>query len=746
MPYHACSHTRVVNRTISRGTRKLISVGFACVASSLRLIAQQQNPVKEEETLTLNPFTVSAKQDKGYRASNSVTGSKVETPIMDIPMAIQAFTEDFIKDVNPSDLYDLARFSPGVTSQEPGFTAGNTALSIRGFPTGTNPLRNGTAGPTTVDVANTQRVEIVKGPASFLYGALSPGGIVNIITKRPLGYDRVSFSQEVGSYGYKRSLLDVSGHAAEGVTFRLVGMYQDDIKYWDVNEVRSSDLAASVNWRILPTLEVTLDYEQYTKHEDGPVSLLPTISLGGIFQGFHDLPDSFNYTIPTDFRDTESKNLGVEANLKLGSHWVVRGNYGYNHVDNVFRAAGGGAIPGNPAVIPATASFPEIPAMYAFNRRYNETGRTHNDYTYQADLVGNYKWSGGSARIIGGYQYTKNSVRNPNRQVDAAKWPRPWDLRNPATWDRSITFAETDYIWIGDNMGRGTTEAYYGGVTFGFFNDRLLALAGSRHTENAFQTVNQLTKVAQPKFVSSANSPQLGLLYKLTSSVNAYASYSKSFVPNNTMLRINQVPVTQAVPTIGEGYEAGFKTELFDKKMSATLSVYEITNTNIIQTLVSNTLQSDFQSGENRSRGVEFDVSYTANEHLQLYASYAYTDAIITSNPSNVAFEGLRLLGSSKHLANVWARYDFGAGNLKNWYVAGGASYAGPRTADLRNPNFKLDSYVLVSALVGYQFKAWNKDWNAEVSAKNLLGEEYTPYINARGRPRTLQCSLSTRF
>ncbi len=710
------------------------------------LLSAQSKDQSGDQVLVLNPFVVSSTIDKGYRASNSVTGSKVDTPMKDTPMAIQVFTEDFIKDVKPTDIYDIVRFSPGVTSQDGGFTAGNTGLSIRGFPTSTNPLRNGTAGPTVIDAANTQRVEIVKGPASFLYGALTPGGIVNVITKRPLSYDRVSFSQDVGSYGFRRSQLDVSAHAGKDVGIRLVGMYQDDIKYWDSNSVTSSDLAASVNWRLLPTLEVTVDYEQYTKNEDGPVSLKPTISIGGIFQGFEDLPDSFNYTIPTDFRDTDAKNLDVEANLKLGEHWGLRGNFGYNRLFNVFRAAGGGAIPGNPAVIPATANFPEIPAMYAFNRRYNETGRTHADYTYQADAVGNYKWNGVSARIIAGYQFTRNSLRQPNRQVDASKWPRPWDLRNPATWDRTITFNDADYVLGGDQIGRGTTEAYYGGVTFGLFDEKLLALAGTRHTENAFQTLNLLTNVAQPKFASTANSPQLGLLYKLTPALNVYASYSKSFVPNNTMLRINQVPVSQAVPTYGEGYEAGFKAELFDKKVSTTLSIYQITNSNIIQTLISNTLQSDFQSGENRSRGVEFDASYAATKQLQLYVSYAYTDAIITDNPSNPAFEGLHLLGSSKHTASAWARYDFSEGKAKGWFLAGGASYTGPRTADLRNPNFELTSYVLVSANIGYQFKAWAKNWSVELAGKNLLGEEYTPYINSRGRPRTIQLSVATTF
>ena len=139
------------------------------------------------EAIVLTPFTVSASQDKGYRASNSVSGSRIDTPIKDLPFALQAFTSEFITDLNPHDLFDVIRYSPGVTTRNGDFAAGNAGnYAIRGFGTGSNPLRNGFAGPPIVDSVNVARIEVVKGPASFLYGQLAPGGLVNIITKRPL--------------------------------------------------------------------------------------------------------------------------------------------------------------------------------------------------------------------------------------------------------------------------------------------------------------------------------------------------------------------------------------------------------------------------------------------------------------------------------------------------------------------------------------------------------------------------------
>ena len=713
---------------------------LTCVTS----LSAQTAAEPDTETIVLNPFTVSSTAERGYRASNSVSGTRVETRIAEMPMAIQAFTEDFIRDIRPNDIYEIVRFSPGVTSQDPGFTAGNSSLAIRGFVTG-NPLRNGTAGPQNIDPANIQRVEVVKGPASFLYGVLAPGGLVNVITKRPLDKSQAMISQEIGTDEFHRTTLDFTGPVSPDVSYRLVGMFQNDIEYWNPYEAVSSDVAASVKWNATEYLAFTIDYDRYKKNENGPLSLFPTRSVGGVFQNYHALPDNFNYTLGTDFRDTFQENLGLEANLKLGRHWAIRANYAYNQIDAVFRASGGGAVSGT---VPATPTQPAIPAEYAFNRRHNETARHHKDHSYQVDAVGKYNLGQyASLRILGGYQYIKNYVQNTARQVDVTRQPRAWDLRDPSTWVRENPFTEADYAYGGDVRSWGDSEAFYCGVTLGLFDERLIILGGTRNTQTEFVSRNYMTGLPLgPEFMAEQNTPQVGALYKIIDGLNAYVAYSESFVPNNFLLRLDHVPVRQALPTVGRGKEAGFKTELFDQRFSSTLSFFEIENTNIIQTFVSNGLQSDYQSGVTKSRGVELDMNYSPTDALQLYASYAYIDAFVSENPANPIFVGRPQPGSAKNTVSVWARYELPGEALKNWYVAGGATWADRRLADLRNVNFWLDEYTLVSAMIGHRFKFAGKEFNAELSAKNLLGEEYMPFINARGRPRIISLSISTRF
>jgi iron complex outermembrane receptor protein len=145
--------------------------------------------IEELAKVRVSPFDVSSHLDNGYRASNSVSGSRFDAPIRDLPFAIQAFTESFIKDQKPVNIFDVARYSPGVTYRSNDFTEGNANLAIRGFAvSGTagnvQILRDGFHGPSIFDFTNISRVEVVKGPSSFLYGQVAPGGM-SMITKSP---------------------------------------------------------------------------------------------------------------------------------------------------------------------------------------------------------------------------------------------------------------------------------------------------------------------------------------------------------------------------------------------------------------------------------------------------------------------------------------------------------------------------------------------------------------------------------
>jgi outer membrane receptor protein involved in Fe transport len=181
-----------------RLARQLVGWSGLFAATLPPLVAQQTAPEPAGETVVLSPFTVSTEQDRGYVAANSVSATRINTPIKELPFAINAFTEQFITDIGASDLFDIVQYAPGVTGAGRDFTSGNTRYNIRGFDT-SSPQRNGFQGARYVDSVNIQRVEIVKGPAWLLYGTIEPGSVVNYITKRPHGKRAFSFNQQVGT-------------------------------------------------------------------------------------------------------------------------------------------------------------------------------------------------------------------------------------------------------------------------------------------------------------------------------------------------------------------------------------------------------------------------------------------------------------------------------------------------------------------------------------------------------------------
>jgi iron complex outermembrane receptor protein len=171
--------------------KSLIPYLVACAFAGATLSAQTApkpstaaSIPQEENTVVMNPFQVTTSGDIGYKAASSVSGTRIDTPIANLPFAISAFTPEFMSDTNSVSLYDVVKYSTGVSSGARGFNFGSDAFSIRGFTQ--PPQRDGfyesERGNTYVDTVNLERVEIVKGPASLLYGQVSPGGTVNYLS------------------------------------------------------------------------------------------------------------------------------------------------------------------------------------------------------------------------------------------------------------------------------------------------------------------------------------------------------------------------------------------------------------------------------------------------------------------------------------------------------------------------------------------------------------------------------------
>jgi iron complex outermembrane receptor protein len=356
-------------------TKNPVTRPFAVLLScSSLLLAAQTAPAQTastpaDDTLTLPTFAVSTTQDKGYLAANAVSATRIATPIKDLPFAVSAFTNQFIDDIGARDLFDVARYAPGVTSAGREFNAGNSVYIIRGFSQA--PQHDGFAENNAyVDTVAIDRVEVVKGPASLLYGQVAPGGTVNFITKRaePTAFD--TFNLQAGSDSFLRATADINQPlVGDKLLFRLNGAWENGFQNVTPSKSITQVIDPTVTWNLTKQLSLTVNYSWFHRRETPPAVLLPNIDIGTPtsivnaldptkgysapsaalsnsskvqntvssaidssdpgFLSFYPLPRSFNYDSANDVRESTFQTLNAELDAKLGTHWIARANFDY---------------------------------------------------------------------------------------------------------------------------------------------------------------------------------------------------------------------------------------------------------------------------------------------------------------------------------------------------------------------------------------------------------------------------------
>lgn len=734
----------------------------------------------------VSPFDVSSFLDKGYRASNSVSGSRFDTPIRELPFAIQAFTESFIEDQKPVNIFDIARYSPGVTYRSNDFNEGNANLAIRGFAVSATPgnvqvLRDGFHGPSIFDFTNISRVEVVKGPASFLYGQVAPGGIVNIITKSPQRQFAATTSARYGSYGEYRVDADVTGPASETLFYRIATSYDQDMHYWEPYDAHSRNIAPSLLWQPNDRVSVTLKYEDFLKVESPQVMQKPGYGTqAGIVPTPTDpnrsgvdvpgLPNNWNSMSYADFRRSQAKGVSAWLDFKADDHWNLRA--GYSHQDYEVDAL----FSGNLGMANNTTLLQ--------GRRFRGQTYTNEDNTYEAQAVGKYTFGQTSLRLLLGAQYVERrfDVRNGQAPNDPALGSNPtasplplWNLADPSTWNRVVTIPVSALtVSTTSQTTKYADRSIYGGTTWGFFDDRLLVLAGARLTSTTSQLTDHSTNQTQAEITARAVTPQYGVLYKLTPGLSAFASYAESFVPGSQILNNPDGTTKPAAPTQGAGYDIGLKAELFGGRVSGTLAFFDIRNRNVVNDLSVTSSSGavaiyNVQSGEQRSRGVELDTTITVTDNWQAYLSYSYMNARITEfsgrdaeilaqNPSTLdaagqanyknvqRFHNAPLQMSAPHMANLWMRYNFAQGGLRGAYVAGGVNYVRDQTLLPDSPESSRQTYALINAAVGYAWTRHGQKMSLDLMGKNLADEYYRPSQSTRSRPREFVLTFTAGF
>ena len=702
-----------------------------------------QTPAGKSETVQLSEFVVSTSADRGYRASNAVSATRLNIAIKDIPISLTAFTEEFIRDVSPDMMNEIVTYAPGVTKTNASFGGTRDQMNIRGFET--QPLRNGFAGAGLVDPATISRVEVSRGPSSVLYGSLAPGGVINYLVKRPKAERGGDLSLSVGSYDRLGAQLDIWGSIdpSEKIRYRFVAVGDTRKDIYPNYRSEHTLVFPVIQWLPFPDWSITADFERSKTAENSTPLLKPQIRPSNfspaqrVGWSFYPLPKDFSYSNKNDLREQDNTVSSIEVLGKVIG-WDVRGYYNFNQRHVYFLSTGTSDVTNN---LPADASFNYLGRRGRLEGN-NATGEalqleTSRKFTFGSNfvqvLVGGQDLRG----FNNGFQYNRAGGLNPPK----------WDLRDSSTWDRDAYIRLSDLVLSSYNYNNSKTRSYYATAIGNFFQNRLTLLGGYRLNELENFTRNRITNVTTVNPSVKKNSPQFGGMLKITKTIGLYASYSTSFSGQPGTKFVRGVPSGPIEPVEGEGYDAGLKFDFIDGRLSFNAGVFKATNdnfaTNIFEIVpgTSTTLQSTITGRTMESTGAEFEGTYVANQNLQIYASYGYMDASIKKSVVANFPVGTPLSFAPKHSFSFLGKYTFTQGMLKNAHVGSGVQAISEQfySEELGSSvvPFKLDGYALVDFFCGYSWKhRGHLQSSLQLQVKNLFDSDYDPSFFNRYQPR----------
>ena len=720
-------------------------------------------PEAGDDLVLLSPFEVKSGADVGYKAGNSISATRMAVPLRNLPMNVTALTEAFIADQKAYDLYDVVKWAPGV-HQDNVSPQGWIRYNIRGF-TSAAVQRNGFSAFRFVDTTNIARVEVVKGPSSLLYGQINPGGVINYITKKPARTPALTLSASVGDQSYARGTLDATGPVpgtGGKLLYRAIAMRENIQQFHELFEGRKTLVAPSLTWRPTDATAVTVEYEHFDRRETmTPAGLITSFKQGTSRSPYLGVPWNFNYAGVGDFQEFASDALSVEFTAKLGEHVDFRGTYLDSYWDMEWRATGQGGTglltqAAIDAYYPPEAGLTPDDAMFRRNRWEHQWG---GERVVQADVVTQAEGAGLKWRALVGTKHVFDTryraVQRNNPNVPGhMHYLRPWDLRDPSTWNRAVPFGLSALLPAVNMAASSSASSLHAVVSAQTRDEKLHVLAGyARHTLQNNPARDHLAGTATPASRRSADVPQIGALFRVTPALSTFLSYSESFLANGTLLRVNNVPTTPASPSVGRGWEGGFKLATPDDRVSGTLSFYRIraspTGIVTVPTGIDSggtTVFTDVQGGVQFSQGAEFELIFMPVPELQVMFGYSECDAVYRQHPIDRRLDGTHLVATPDRTVAVWGKYLPSRGPLKGFTFAGGINHVGAMSPFASNPTYRNPTYETIDMSVGYRFRAWAHRWTADLTVKNLTDERYVVSASSWGFPRHMMLTVSAQW
>ncbi|MGF6165839.1 iron complex outermembrane receptor protein [Pseudomonas sp. 2725] len=649
---------------------------------------------------------------QGYLAKRTAAGTKTDTALVEAPRSISVVTREQMDDRNAHTLDDAVRYLPGITSSSFGSDTRADWLRVRGFePTqflDGLPLPKGVYSNPKQETWNLDRLALLRGPASSVYGQTPPGGLLDMVSRRPSAEASSEIQLQYGSDNHRQINFASTGKIDDEGQFlySLSGVLRDGGTPIDHIDDKRYNIAPSLTWNIDEDTKFTL-LTQFTRDDTGITSQFYPIQGTKIDMPFGDISHHKNLGDPNyDFYDRTYYALGYAFEHRLNDVWQFRQNLRYTKSELSFQAVTvnsygpsyGSVVDDQGNTGRGTTNVDEDIAQFAV------------DNNFQGDFV----TGDVSHTLLIGLDHQRNTTNylsifgtapgiNVNDPVYGLPIERP--ARSTAFYDYEQKTQQTG-LYIQDQMALGQWR-----LTLGGREDWV-------HTGTTFFNKGDATNTERDKNFSG----NAAISYVFDSGFVPYLSYAESFQPTSNAVAS---PTESFKPTEGKQWELGIKYQPPGSNTLLTAAVYDLTQKNVSVTNNVGNVTVTSQTGEVKVKGLELEAVSDVTENLKVTAAYT----LAKSEVQEGIYKGNRLQLMPNQQASVWGDYTWHNGVLDGFGIGAGARYTGNTYGDQANTWLgKADAYTVFDAVVHYDLGRLDnslKGASLAVNATNLLDKDY---------------------
>ncbi|WP_085596263.1 MULTISPECIES: TonB-dependent receptor [unclassified Pseudomonas] len=712
--------------------RLLGNSGFSYRRSDAHTLVLE--PLPQGAALNLGATSVTAvgaDDSTSYQPPATTSVARSQALNQEIPQIINVVPAQVLKDQTPRNLDDALKNVSGITQTN---TLGGTqdAVLLRGF--GDN--RNGSIMRDSMPVvqgralnATAERVEVLKGPSSLLYGIQDPGGVINVVSKKPELQQSTALTVRGSTYGSGKNgsggSLDTTGPIGDsGLAYRLIVDHEDEDYWRNFGTHRESLVAPSLAWYGERT-KVLLAYEhrEFLTPFDRGTAIDPKTN--------HplDIPATRRLDEPFNNMEGRSDLYRFEVDHELGDDW--KAHFGYSWNRETYDAS--------------QVRLSAVNANGTLTRTMDGTqGALTTDRYATASLEGKVQLAGMQHDLVFGLDdeyrkiYRADLIRGKNTS---------FNYRNPVYGQQvagtNVSAPDSDQT----DLLRSDSLFFQDAI---HLTDQWILVGGGR-----FQEYDQYAGKGRP-FHANTNSngqkfvPRAGLVYRYTDQLSFYGSYTESFKPNSSIAQLaggTAVLDGSIEPEEAKSWELGAKLDI-PGRITASAALFDITKRNVLVSTATATETVTSVAGEVHSKGLELDLTGQLSDQWSLIGSYAYTDAEVTKDTK---YKGKQLQNVAKNSGSLSAVYDFGSllgGDRLR--VGAGARYVGERAGDAPN-SFDLPGYTVADAFATYDTKLEGQKVKFQLNVKNLFDKTYytssvSKYFVSLGDSRQVSLSSTLEF